>query len=158
MRRQGASRASSNASRSVSVITPTCVASGSPTSSLSLFARTCLVRCAGRSPPIARLDLGLPRMWTGSAHLRVRPVSGVQEMRYRNCCSDVIVDKPGGVSPPGSPGTLHEPLDSHGSRCLAVAMTQRPVSEELRCRPAQPVEPVSRPLGLMDHQIGRAHV
>src|ERR1700704_3810984 len=33
------------------------------------------------------------------------------------------VESPGGVSPPGAPRTVHEPLDSHGSRCSAVAMT-----------------------------------
>jgi SGNH domain (fused to AT3 domains) len=30
---------------------------------------------------------------------------------------------PGGLSPPGSPRTVREPLDSYGSRCSAVAMT-----------------------------------
>src|ERR1700724_1241721 len=30
------------------------------------------------------------------------------------------VESPGGVSPPGAPRTVHEPLDSHGSRCSAV--------------------------------------
>jgi hypothetical protein len=34
-----------------------------------------------------------------------------------------IVESPGGVSPPGAPRTVREPLDSHGSRCSAVAMT-----------------------------------
>src|SRR5271155_1595734 len=28
----------------------------------------------------------------------------------------------GGISPPRAPRTVHEPLDSHGSRCPAVAM------------------------------------
>jgi hypothetical protein len=35
----------------------------------------------------------------------------------------IRVESPGGVSPPGAPRTVHEPLDSHGSRCSAVAMT-----------------------------------
>ena|SRR5580692_8959409 len=34
-----------------------------------------------------------------------------------------IVESPGGISPPGAPRTLHDPLESHGSRCSAVAMT-----------------------------------
>jgi hypothetical protein len=32
------------------------------------------------------------------------------------------VESPGGISPPGAPRTVREPLDSHGSRCSAVAM------------------------------------
>jgi hypothetical protein len=32
------------------------------------------------------------------------------------------VEWPGGLSPPGSPRTVHEPLDSYGSRCSAVSM------------------------------------
>ena len=34
-----------------------------------------------------------------------------------------FVELPGGVPPPGAPRTVHEPLDLHGSRCSAVAMT-----------------------------------
>jgi hypothetical protein len=30
------------------------------------------------------------------------------------------VESPGGISPPGAPRTVREPLDSHGSRCSAV--------------------------------------
>src|SRR5262249_16390899 len=30
---------------------------------------------------------------------------------------------PPGISPPGAPRTVHDPLESHGSRCSAVAMT-----------------------------------
>src|SRR5260370_2605051 len=33
------------------------------------------------------------------------------------------VESPGGVSPPGAPRTVREPLDSYGSRCSAVSMT-----------------------------------
>src|ERR1700726_407421 len=32
-------------------------------------------------------------------------------------------ESPGGISPPGAPRTVHDPLESHGSRCSAVAMT-----------------------------------
>jgi hypothetical protein len=31
-------------------------------------------------------------------------------------------ESPGGISPPGARRTVQEPLDSHGSRCSAVAM------------------------------------
>src|SRR5215472_16288936 len=31
------------------------------------------------------------------------------------------VESPGGISPPGAPRTVHDPLESHGSRCSAVA-------------------------------------
>src|SRR6202047_550906 len=64
-----------------------------------------------------------------------------------------MVESLGGVSPPGAPRTVHEPLDSHGSRCSAVAMTWWPVGEELGVRPMEPVEPVSCPLGLMAHPL-----
>jgi peptide/nickel transport system substrate-binding protein len=33
------------------------------------------------------------------------------------------VESPGGISPPGAPRTVHDPLESHGSRCSAVAVT-----------------------------------
>ena len=36
-----------------------------------------------------------------------------------------IGESPGGISPPGAPRTVREPLDSHGSRCSAVEMHQR---------------------------------
>jgi hypothetical protein len=34
-----------------------------------------------------------------------------------------MVESPGGISPPGAPRTVRDPLESHGSRCSAVAMT-----------------------------------
>ena len=34
--------------------------------------------------------------------------------------STAIVESPGGISPPGAPRSVREPLDSHGSRCSAV--------------------------------------
>ena len=34
--------------------------------------------------------------------------------------SVAIVESPGGISPPGAPKTVREPLDSHGSRCSTV--------------------------------------
>jgi hypothetical protein len=36
---------------------------------------------------------------------------------------DVNVESRGGISPPRAPRTVREPLDSHGSRCSAVAVT-----------------------------------
>src|SRR5216684_1262796 len=38
------------------------------------------------------------------------------------CRTSVIVESPGGLSPPGAPRTVREPLDSYGSRCSAVAI------------------------------------
>ena len=37
--------------------------------------------------------------------------------------TDAFVESPGGISPSGAPRTVHDPLESHGSRCSAVAMT-----------------------------------
>ena len=33
-----------------------------------------------------------------------------------------FVESPGGISPPGAPRTVHDPLEPHGSRCSAVAL------------------------------------
>src|SRR5258708_144141 len=76
-----------------------------------------------------------------AAHTRVREAVGAAES----------VEWPGGLSPPGSPRTVREPLDSYGSRCSAVSMTQLPVSEELRICTTQLRKPVSRPLGAFFH-------
>src|SRR5262249_11770028 len=59
-----------------------------------------------------------------------------------------VVESPGGLSPPGAPRSVREPLDSYGSRCSAVSMTELPVGEECWIYPAEPVKPVSCPLGL----------
>jgi hypothetical protein len=40
-----------------------------------------------------------------------------------NCMTSLVVESPGGISPPGAPRTVHDPLESHGSRCSTVAMT-----------------------------------
>src|SRR5262249_33915208 len=42
----------------------------------------------------------------------------------------LYVESPGGLSPPGAPRSVREPLDSYGSRCSAVSMTELPVGEE----------------------------
>jgi len=41
-----------------------------------------------------------------------------------------IVESPGGLSPPGAPRSVREPLGSYGSRWSAVSMTELPVGEE----------------------------
>src|SRR5258705_13588095 len=66
--------------------------------------------------------------------------------------ADVVVrlslsESPGGISPPGAPRSVHEPLDSHGSRCSAVSMAQLPMSEERRICAAKPIKPVARSFG-----------
>jgi hypothetical protein len=35
----------------------------------------------------------------------------------------LLDESPEGLSPSGAPRTVHDPLESHGSRCSAVAMT-----------------------------------
>jgi hypothetical protein len=42
----------------------------------------------------------------------------------------VVVESPGGLSPPGAPRSVREPLDSYGSRCSAVSMAELPVGKE----------------------------
>src|SRR6516164_3195737 len=64
-----------------------------------------------------------------------------------------IVESPGGLSPPGAPRSVREPLDSYGSRCSAVSMTERPVGKERWIYPAEPVKPVSCPLGLASQPL-----
>ena len=46
------------------------------------------------------------------------------------------VEAAGEVSPPGAPRSVREPLDSYGSRCAAVSMTELPVGEECWIYPA----------------------
>src|SRR5579864_4291860 len=60
-----------------------------------------------------------------------------------------FVEWPGGLSPPGSPRTVREPLDSYGSRCSAVSMTQLPVSKEFWIGTKQLRKPIPRPSGLV---------
>src|SRR6516162_9904964 len=36
--------------------------------------------------------------------------------------STTVVESPEGISPPGAPRTVHDSLESHGSRCSAVAL------------------------------------
>ena len=46
------------------------------------------------------------------------------------------VESPGGLSPPGAPRSVREPLDSYGSRCSAVSMAELPVGKECWIYPA----------------------
>src|SRR4051794_17179561 len=62
--------------------------------------------------------------------------------------SSQFVESPGGISPPGAPRSVHEPLDSHGSRCSAASMAQLPMSEERWICSAKPIKPIARSLGL----------
>src|SRR5476651_2050299 len=41
-------------------------------------------------------------------------------VRDGSVANDPTVESPGGISPPGAPRSVREPLDSHGSRCSAV--------------------------------------
>ena len=41
-----------------------------------------------------------------------------------------LVESPRGLSPPGAPRSVREPLDSYGSRCSAVSMAGLPVGKE----------------------------
>ena len=63
---------------------------------------------------VAQLDqrTALPDQCLHSAEADVRPPRR----------KSGFVELPGGISPPGAPRTVREPLDSHGSRCSAVAM------------------------------------
>ena len=65
----------------------------------------------------------------------------------RGAVSSQIVESRGGISPPGAPRSVREPLDSHGSRCSAVSMAQLPMSEERRICAAKPIKPVACSFG-----------
>src|ERR1700680_2744423 len=53
----------------------------------------------------------------------------------------------GGVSPPRAPRTVHEPLDSHGSRCSAADIVELPMGKERWVGTANPYQPFSCSLG-----------
>src|SRR4051812_17800046 len=75
------------------------------------------------------------------------PLIEVDLPRRRRAGTTENVESPGGLSPPGAPRSVREPLDSHGSRCSAVSMTQLPVGEERWVCAAKPIKPISRALG-----------
>src|SRR5436309_13909727 len=56
------------------------------------------------------------------------PRKRVRSLAPKGTCSGItrrlgFVESPGGISPPGAPRTVHDPLESHGFRCSAVAMS-----------------------------------
>ena len=56
------------------------------------------------------------------------------------------VESPGGISPPGAPRTVRDPLESHGSRCSAVASgtaLPRPRAPPVSSWPVAKAEPRS---------------
>lgn len=61
--------------------------------------------------------------WHTASAFDVRSYVGCWGVK-RTCCerdqSVAGVESPGGISPPGAPKTVREPLDSHGSRCSTV--------------------------------------
>src|SRR5262249_41838750 len=60
---------------------------------------------------------------TGRTHDRTRPMLHQRKKALVNQAPSTHAESPGGISPPGAPRTVHDPLESHGSRCSAVAMT-----------------------------------
>jgi hypothetical protein len=48
---------------------------------------------------------------------------GVDRTYRRHHETGAFGESPKGISPSGAPRTVREPLNSHGSRCSAVAMT-----------------------------------
>jgi len=54
---------------------------------------------------------------------RQSPIIGYDPTFRERALTAESVESPGGISPPGAPRTVHDPLESHGSRCSAVAMT-----------------------------------
>src|SRR5260370_41328509 len=106
-----------------------------------------------RSATEQRKHLFQDRTMRSADRVRKCLLLGVDRTYHGHHETDAFVESPEGLSPSGAPRTVREPLDSHGSRCSAVAMTKWPMGKELRCRPAQPVEPVSPTLGLMNHPL-----
>src|SRR5262252_3170643 len=51
-----------------------------------------------------------------------RRVGGVKLPLRGDCGISGGVESPEGISPPGAPRTVRDPLESHGSRCSAVAL------------------------------------
>ena len=70
-----------------------------------------------------------------------------------------FVESPGGISPPGAPRTVHDPLVPHGSRCSAVALNSFASSTGSSClqlasgqgRTTQPLRssPITGPSSLL---------
>ena len=71
-----------------------------------------MLRCVGRDWHLAliRTDALNGRYWGHSGHWSALAWNALV----------AFVESPGGISPPGAPRSVREPLDSHGSRCSAV--------------------------------------
>src|SRR6202011_338391 len=77
---------------------------------------------------------------------RLGRVTVLPQLKVDRLCSVVdgtadFVESPGGLSPPGAPRSVREPLDSYGSRCSAVSMAELPVGKERWIGSASPVKP-----------------
>ena len=76
--------------------------------------------------PLSVFDQGfahaLPRRWARDVPALTLFYQGFDELWGLNV-EQIEVEWPGGLSPPGSPRTVREPLDSYGSRCSAISMT-----------------------------------
>src|SRR3981189_406274 len=128
---------------------------GGPTSSaqpLFRLTRSPLTPC--RCPSLTRSNRRgtdpYARWWGRGGTARCPPIPISDPSRSLSVAfgTALPVESPGGVSPPGAPRSVREPLDSYGSRCSAVSMAEPPVGKEHWICSAQPVKPVSRPLGL----------
>src|SRR5450756_2879972 len=71
-----------------------------------------MLRCVGRFWHLAsfRCAAKFVRYWSNSGQRWILARDGLS----------AFVESPGGISPPGAPRSVREPLDSHGSRCSAV--------------------------------------
>jgi hypothetical protein len=82
-----------------------------------------LLRATHRRGVIRQCDPELARSGLDRRGVVACPLSGQERKHMLVASLTGFVESPGGVSPPGAPRTVREPLDSYGSRCSAVAMT-----------------------------------
>src|SRR6516165_2314552 len=99
-------------------------------------------------PPTKRIYQVPKQHSTGSSYPRTQSIGSRSYCPHDPPSSfQMKVESPGGISPPGAPRSVREPLDSHGSRCSAVSMAQLPMSEERRICAAKPIKPVACSFG-----------
>jgi len=68
-----------------------------------------------------------------------QPAYFIAQQIYAGCAlfwDEIFEGQPAGLSPPGAPRSVREPLDSYGSRCSAVSMAEPPVGKERWICPA----------------------
>ncbi len=82
----------------------------------SSLPRNSVLSCRGARSPRVRSWL-IREVPTTSAP---RPVYLQQPTFWPRLGMSQVGESPGGISPPGAPRTVREPLDSHGSRCSAI--------------------------------------